>query len=259
VPATRRERFRLELRALLAFGLRRRSRPFPIEANRSAWVLAPHPDDDAFGCGGLILLKRLEGLSVRIAYLTDGAASHPGHPSLVPRELARRRQTEALAAAGILGVEQSEVHFLGAADGTLKDLDRPAAARLVAALAADLRAAPPDDIFLPCRNDGSSEHVAAFPLVAQAAAQLDRPVRLLEYPVWAWWNPLRLTRPLCSSRRIWRVDYRGYEVVKRRAIRQHATQLEPVAPWRTALMSSAFQDAFLSGEEYFFETDRTAG
>src|SRR6185295_3603055 len=36
-------------------------------------VLAPHPDDEVIGCGGLVALHLREGRSVRIAIATDGA------------------------------------------------------------------------------------------------------------------------------------------------------------------------------------------
>ena len=36
-------------------------------------VIAPHPDDEAIGCGGLIALHGSEGRSVRVLVVTDGA------------------------------------------------------------------------------------------------------------------------------------------------------------------------------------------
>ncbi|HLL52387.1 MAG TPA: PIG-L family deacetylase, partial [Myxococcaceae bacterium] len=87
------------------------------ELRRGAMVFAPHPDDETLGCGGTILRKRRAGAEVRIAFLTDGAASHA---HLVPREALRAlREREALEAAGALGVEASRVCWLGFPDGEL--------------------------------------------------------------------------------------------------------------------------------------------
>src|SRR5438128_8229694 len=36
-------------------------------------VLAPHPDDEVIGCGGLIALHLRDGRQVRIVIVTDGA------------------------------------------------------------------------------------------------------------------------------------------------------------------------------------------
>src|ERR1700759_525793 len=38
-------------------------------------VLAPHPDDEAIGCGGLIALHLAERRQVRVVIATDGAAA----------------------------------------------------------------------------------------------------------------------------------------------------------------------------------------
>ncbi|MBI5259515.1 MAG: PIG-L family deacetylase [Burkholderiales bacterium] len=40
----------------------------------SLLVLAPHPDDEVLGCGGLLALAVAQGVQVRVVVLTDGAA-----------------------------------------------------------------------------------------------------------------------------------------------------------------------------------------
>lgn len=37
-------------------------------------VLAPHPDDETLGCGGLLARAADQGLRPRVAFLTNGAA-----------------------------------------------------------------------------------------------------------------------------------------------------------------------------------------
>src|SRR5580704_16937481 len=39
-------------------------------------VLAPHPDDESLGCGGLIADCQARGQPVYVLILTDGAGSH---------------------------------------------------------------------------------------------------------------------------------------------------------------------------------------
>src|SRR5262245_24685447 len=39
-------------------------------------VLAPHPDDESLGCGGLIAACQAQGHPVHVLVLTDGAGSH---------------------------------------------------------------------------------------------------------------------------------------------------------------------------------------
>ena len=57
---------------------------------RSLLVLAPHPDDEVFGCGGLLAVAAAQGLRSRVLVLTDGGAGG---------EAAHREQESRRAAA----------------------------------------------------------------------------------------------------------------------------------------------------------------
>jgi LmbE family N-acetylglucosaminyl deacetylase len=237
----------------LRCALRLRSRPYPIKHDTATLVFAPHPDDEVLGCGGLLALKRIAGVTVDVTYITDGCASHPGHPVLTPEAVAAQRQAEAQTAMGLLGVERAALRFLGVRDGTLMHLDVPAADELVSRIAAVLQSTGPREIFLPCRRDGSSEHDSAFTLVARALKQTGLQPRVLEFPVWSWWNPLLLIRPLLTCRRVWRMDFRRGENLKRQALAAYTSQVQPAPPWETAVLSREFVSFFLSPEEFFFE------
>jgi LmbE family N-acetylglucosaminyl deacetylase len=233
--------------------LRLRSKPYPVTQDVVTLVFAPHQDDETLGCGGLLLLKRNEGLTVRVTYITDGQASHPGHPTLTPTDLAAQREAEACAAMELLGVERAGLSFLGVRDGTLAHVDAQTADDVVRRIGVVLEQVRPDEIFLPCRQDGSSEHDAAFALVTRALAQTGQKPRLLEYPVWSAWNPLRLIRTLRTSRQVWRVNFHGYEGLKRQALAAYASQTAPIAPFVQPVLSREFLSFFSSPEEFFFE------
>lgn len=53
-------------------------------------VVAPHPDDEVLGCGGLIAAARAAGVPVLIIALTDGEQAYPDEPGWHPRCWARR-------------------------------------------------------------------------------------------------------------------------------------------------------------------------
>jgi len=252
-PAVRR-RVRRPLGALLALALRLRSRPLRPAAGAPALVFAPHQDDEALGCGGLMILQHQAGQPVHVAYLTDGSASHPGHPRIAGAELVRLRREEAAAAAALLGVPAGRLHFLGARDGTLNRLEPAVAAALAAAIAGVLAAVRPAEVFLPCRRDGSSEHDAAFPLILAAVRGVNPRPRLLEYPIWARWSPQRLVRPLLGSRRVWRAFFPGQSALKQQALALYASQFQPLPPWDQPVCPPEFAACFSSDEEFFFET-----
>ena len=64
-------------------------------------VIAPHPDDEAIGCGAAIVRHIAAGDNVLVAFITDGRRSQA--LGLGPEAMAQRRQQEAAASAAILG------------------------------------------------------------------------------------------------------------------------------------------------------------
>lgn len=233
----------------LARGL---SRPLEEPPDGATLVIAPHPDDEALGCAGLIATRRAAQREVQIVYLTDGAASHPGHPAIQPRELAARRAREAVEAMRALDVPESALHFLNAPDGRLPHLDRAQAGALCAALREIFLRVRPSEVCLPFRRDGSTEHEAAFPLVEEALKASPSPARILEYPVWSWWRAILLLRPLLAGRSVRHVRFSRHKPAKATALSCYRTQFEPLAPWPKAVLSGDFRRLFLNDEELFF-------
>ena len=52
-------------------------------------VIAPHPDDDAIGCGGTICLHAKRGDRVFVVFLTSGEQGLRQHPGSKPSPFAR--------------------------------------------------------------------------------------------------------------------------------------------------------------------------
>jgi LmbE family N-acetylglucosaminyl deacetylase len=233
--------------------LRWRSRILPPRAVHSALVIAPHPDDETFGCGGTVALLVRAGAAVHVAFVTDGAASHPDHPHADPFSIATLRRKEARAATEVLGIDGGRLWFLDESDGTLSGFDTGRVRRTAAKIAGLLARVTPDAVLLPCRIDGSSEHEASFELVLHAMRESGISPRLLEFPVWSWWNPLRLLRPMVTYRKVWRLDLRDVIGLKERAIAAYASQTAPLAPETEAALPPGFASFFLCGEEFLFE------
>ncbi len=92
-------------------------------------VLAPHPDDEVLGCGGVIQQAVVMDLPVHIAFLTYGDfyefsfIVYKKRPVLTPRGvegMGEIRHTEAVAADSVLGVPKEHISFFGYPDfGTL--------------------------------------------------------------------------------------------------------------------------------------------
>ncbi len=87
----------------------------------TALVVAPHPDDEILGCGGVVAAHREQGVDVHVAVMTDGGLGNPGGEG-GPEYVALRKE-ETLRALDLLG--GAEHHFLDYADGSLQGNWKP--------------------------------------------------------------------------------------------------------------------------------------
>jgi LmbE family N-acetylglucosaminyl deacetylase len=150
------------------------------ELGLPAMVFAPHPDDETLGCGGTILQKRRAGATVRIVFMTDGAASNPRLSSRA--EMRMTRHGEALEAVEVLGLEPAHVSWLDFPDGELGLWHAEAVGRVSGLL----QLHRPEQLFLPYARGEHSDHVATHAIVHEAIGRVGLAATLLEYPVWSW-------------------------------------------------------------------------
>jgi len=106
-------------------------------------VLAPHPDDEVIGCGGLLALHLREGRPVHVVVATDGAQAGD----------ASQRESESRAALALLG--DATIEFLRFLDRELAN-----AGELDQRLAAILREWKPDLIAVPSPLEIHPDHIA---------------------------------------------------------------------------------------------------
>lgn len=222
----------------------------PIELpGKSALVIAPHHDDETFGCGGLIALKRDAGVPVKIVIVTDGRQSHGSVPGTDVDALTQTRKREALQAINILGVAGEDVHFLDLPDQGLQKLDEARRKQAVTQLADLLRAFGPEELYVNHRTDRHPDHEATYRITESAIAEAAVPLRVYQYPIWLIWKgPCRVSlRPKDLAGAL-RLDVRAAQERKDRAIALYASQL-PVLP-------PGFVGQFQQGSELFFPTER---
>jgi LmbE family N-acetylglucosaminyl deacetylase len=158
----------------------------PILDGGTPVVLAPHPDDEVIGCGGLLMAAVREGIRPLVVFVTDGSGSHPNSRAFPRPALIDLRQREAREAAAILGIEDGRLCFLG-----IRDTAAPTrGAEFEAAVAAiGLLIAPERRpvIFAPWRHDPHGDHQAVHEMATALAGRGG--ARHLSYPVWGWTLP----------------------------------------------------------------------
>ncbi len=245
LPGTARASLNLYL-YLLRYG----DRPEVVDPPRanSVLVLAPHPDDETIGCGGVIRRYTLAGTRVAVVVVSDGRR---GDPALNRRltgsaktrraeeELIARRRGEAAAAAALLGVR--DLVFLDQPDGEVA-----VTAEAVARLRSELQRLAPDVVFLPFLSDQHPDHLQTNALFLEAAAR--------EYSdrtgpaIWAYetWSPLPANKI---------VDISTVAETKWDALRCHESQLRYLDfvsatrglnayRWLATLQGRGFAEAF---------------
>lgn len=173
-------------------------------------VLAPHPDDEVIGCGGVVAQHLAEGRVVRVVVATDGtAATETGDPV----EYRARRQAETRASLALLGAGAT-VEFLEFPD---RELDSARIAPQLAAILLDFR---PDLILVPGLVEIHPDHVAlarGLCSILQSDASLAPAIAVARIAFYEVGNPLRPNAL---------VDITAEAEAKFEAIAAHRSQME---------------------------------
>ncbi len=130
----------------------------------SALAIAPHPDDEVLGPGGLLAQLAASGAAVRVLFLSDGAG---GVENVADRAAYRtRRRDESARAAEILGLAGCDA--LDLADGALSDhLDE-----IAAGIRRAILSQRPELLLVPSPLEASRDHRAAFAALHRLLAPL---------------------------------------------------------------------------------------
>ena len=152
-------------------------RPIPLRApfGRSILVVAPHQDDEAIGCRGVLALQVRAGGAASILLMQDGADGHDDL-GMSRQELMSLRNDESTRAAAALGLEPPR--FLNHAN-LLADFEK--AANEVRSVMKEKQV---DSIFVPLFLDGHPDHRTTNYILADALRGLDRDIRVFSYEVW---------------------------------------------------------------------------
>jgi LmbE family N-acetylglucosaminyl deacetylase len=183
-------------------------------------ILAPHPDDESLGCGGLIAQLCEAGTPPHVVILTDGCQSHPNSQTHPPERLRHMREQEAREALLLLGLPHGRTWFLGHMDSGLP-IAGPAfqfAARRIAGICEHHGC---NLIICTWRHDPHTDHVAAATLAEHVAVREGIP--LLSYPIWGWdlADDAVVDEPHPQG---FRLNITDQVELKQKAIMTHATQ-----------------------------------
>ena len=161
----------------------RKLSPADLTARR-VLVVAPHPDDETLGCGGLIWhLVRL-GREVHVVFVTDGGASHLNSPSWSRQRLATQREEEASEALRGLDADNASRTFMRLLDAAMPRQGKPDHERALKQAIRIINALRPDLVVLPWRRDPHCDHRDAWALFQTALTGLSAKPEVWEYAIW---------------------------------------------------------------------------
>ena len=174
----------------------------PLPTARRILVLAPHADDEVFGCGGTLYRLAQAGAAITVIVVSDGALGGGG----VDRALVAEREAESRAAAAALGYPAPT--FWRFPDRGL----RYGEALVKQALEA-IRSADADFVFAPALSELHPDHQALALAAGEAVRRLGGERRIAFYEVSAPLLPNTL------------IDITTAEDAKRAAMRCFRSQL----------------------------------
>ena len=151
-----------------------------FKTDGSVLILAPHPDDEVFGCGGLIARLTAEGKRTHIIVMTGGGASHRECCDVAAADVIAARRELTLKAAKELGLSSEYIHFLDFEDGHIGKRPESEVLKLRSLIAT----IKPDTVFVPHCGEGWPDHLAVRELGLDLVPES---TVIFEYCVWMWY------------------------------------------------------------------------
>lgn len=153
-------------------------------------VVAPHPDDETLGAGGLIhTWATVCNLPVTIVSVTDGEAARPDVAGLA----AMRRRELGVACQDLAPEGGIDIVYLGLPDGHVNQHSKALIAAIERVIAGEAT------IVAPFERDGHPDYNATSDAAREVAQR--HGVLLAQYPIWAWYQ---MTPAIFNARRLGR-------------------------------------------------------
>ena len=198
---------------------------------KTIMVFTPHPDDDVFGCGGVMaMLARNGNKIIVVIYTNDNKGSFD--LEMTSERLARIRKAEQEAAMEVIGVPKESIIWLGYDDGELEYAEPKALCGQAAKL---IRKYRPDAVFSIDPGEWherwhkSDHRMAAFntaDAIRAAEFHLYYPEHLLVDGLKPYKVPLMMFYYAAGEANYW-VDITDVVDLKIKAVSKHVSQFEP--------------------------------
>ncbi|MFL6451636.1 MAG: PIG-L deacetylase family protein [Bryobacteraceae bacterium] len=136
-------------------------------------IVAPHPDDETLGAGGLIAAQTSRGVAVSVAAVTDGEKAYPDMPGLPAQ-----REGEQTNALRRLSVARERIARLRLPDGNVASFEKQLEEKLAPLIIRETL------VVTPWKGDHHPDHQACGRVAEKLARQVGAP--LSSYFFWTW-------------------------------------------------------------------------
>lgn len=206
-------------------------------------ILAPHPDDEVFGCSGLIQQQFSADKEVYIIFMTRGEFSHNGCCDIDKEILKSERAKLTYNALSLLGVKQNNVYKLSYPDGSLfYSLEETRKLKNLIELI------NPDAIFVPHSGEGWNDHIETQNIAKELIK--DKNIELYAYCIWFWYY------------NVWSIDWKnafilqmtsGQKKLKNKAIDIYIDAKAPCGKPYSGVLPKVFVWANRWSKELYFK------
>lgn len=204
-------------------------------------IIAPHPDDEVLGCGGLIQRLTSLGHEVYVIFLTGGEGSHKNCCDVSAEHLVAARRKLSISINHSLGVKG--LHHLQYPDGGIcQEHNETNKLKLL------LENICPSCVLIPHWGEGWRDHIQAAEVTKHL---LSSEILVYEYCVWVWYY------------NIWKLDWKNATVLcmnskeHRKKVQAVNHYIKPKAPcgnpW-SGVLPPLLINAAISGKELFFKS-----
>ncbi|MEX0604399.1 MAG: PIG-L family deacetylase [Marinobacter sp.] len=195
----------------------------PISALGPVLIASPHPDDETLGCGGLIARCAEITCPVSVLSMTNGEGSHPGDKAW-EENLGNIRKLEQHSALETLGLKKPDIISLALSDGGLEQLKGEMYKRVVAVIQDVMQSRRIRTVFVPAIDDCHADHRQTAHFLFEAVSKFPK-MHFFSYQIWP---PAVRSAQVTASEMSYCLNISDIVCVKRRAIHQHQSQLNPI-------------------------------
>lgn len=227
------------------------SKPIDIDKLDNTLIIAPHPDDEVFGCGYLINELCNKKKNITLIILSQGEACHTQCCLNREVEIIEKRKELAIKANHLLGLPQKNIYFLKMPDGRLESVLTNSS--YTEELNTLIKKINPSSIFYPHPFENSPDHFATTRMIKNLSSIAN--TEQYYYCVWTWYHmPMHKVFKL-KFRHSFTVRTNNRDL-KEKAINIYTVNSAPCGVSYSGNLPKMFLKAFKWNKELYFSVNK---